>query len=204
MILLLPQPKEEPVTDERFPFRGATPPTHALIPWHEGGVDHHSYVQADQWGGAQGFGDPLYGPQPGDWGYRMPPLHGAHPDGLLLQAVFGHATASVRETGTTRHDTGLGIPSHVPPGAFAHRDARDRWGTADSAETWWSETADPPIGGLDTWSAPASAATCAREKDTHGGSGSFVDALTAPRLCGSARPPTVRPGVRDGPLRQEH
>ncbi|MFF7643917.1 peptidoglycan DD-metalloendopeptidase family protein [Streptomyces canus] len=186
------QPKVEPVTDEQYPFGGVNPTTQALSDWHggsaeygpqgvqSGGVGYDSYVQAGQWGVTNGYGDPLYGPRPDDWGYGIPPLQGAHPSGRQPQAVGGHVTATVRETETTRDQAGLGIPSSLPPDAFDHTDARDGWGTAHPAATWWSETADPPTGGHDTWSAPAGVAMRAWETDPHGVSGSCVDALTLP------------------------
>ncbi|MFF7642890.1 peptidoglycan DD-metalloendopeptidase family protein [Streptomyces canus] len=185
------------MTDEQYPFEGAT--THALDDWHggdgpqslrPGGVGYDSYVQADQWGVAHGYGDPLYGAQPGDWGYEMSPVHGAHPDTHLPQAVGGHATATIWQTEAACHEAALGIPSPVPPEAFGLTDASDRWGTAQPAVTGWSETTDPPNGGHYTWNTPTGASTSAWEAAPIEEPGSFLDASAH---CGPVDAPAHQP-----------
>ncbi|WP_249938694.1 M23 family metallopeptidase [Streptomyces mirabilis] len=188
------------MTDEQYPFGGAT--THALNNWQggggeygpqsvqPGGVGYDSYVPADQWGVAHGYGDPLYGAQPGDWGYEIPPVHGVHPDTHLPQAVGGHATATIWETETACHEAVLDIPSPVPPEALGLTDASDQWGTAHPAATGWSEPAELPNGGHYTWSTPTAASTSAWEAAPHEEPGSFLD---APAHSGPVDAPAHQP-----------
>ncbi|WP_241756743.1 M23 family metallopeptidase [Streptomyces sp. WAC00263] len=191
------------MTDEQYPFGGAIPTTHARNNWHgggaeygpqsvqPGGVGYDSYVQADQWGVAHGYSDPLYGAQPGDCGYEMPPIHGAHhPDTHLPQAFGGHATATIWETEATCHEAVLGMSSPVPPDAVGLTDASDRWGTAHPAATGWSETTDLPNGGHYTWNTPTGASTSAWEAAPHGEPGSLLD---APAHCGTVDAPAHQP-----------
>ncbi|MEU0171349.1 peptidoglycan DD-metalloendopeptidase family protein [Streptomyces iakyrus] len=157
--VLLPEVKEEPVTDEQYPFQGTIPATHALNTWQGGGAEYSSpglhrdgiadqpYAQADWWGTAHGD-EPLYGAAPGVWGHGTAPVPGAHDAGHLPYAVGGY------EEQAACHGGVLGIPGPDTPDAFGHTEVGDRWGAAHPAETWWSETAVLPDGGHDPWSAP--------------------------------------------------